>query len=297
MNVVINVDYRFYEPNAGYEEIQAKLFNDATKKYDEPPTAADRIRTRRESDDFDPKTARYAFDEKGNPLAYTQANIRPNAIYISYPWAVDNCPSEVQNKLFDDMVQYIKEKNLSQPIVIGSEKAWIEVLEFIEGRNFAKRDRFLRYAFKVNDLANIEVPQFKMRIAELKDLPDTLALLKKEPAYENFFDSDQAAEEFFKGQIERGETFLIYDNEELISAGATASEVSDEGVSIQFTVTNVEKMDGWKALLVEIAKKYKEKGFGDKRIIITPDLEPEQIKFYEENNAEVWSDYTNYLIS
>jgi hypothetical protein len=296
MNVVIKVDYRYYEPKKGLEEIQAEIFNNATQKYDEPPTSADQIRTQREAPDFDSKTARYAFDEQGNPLAYIQATIRPNNVFISYPWAVENCPKEVQAKLFDDMVHYIKEKNLTQPIVIGSEKAWIEVLEFIEARKFTEQNSVLRYSFKVDDLANIETPSVKTRKAEQKDLHDLLELLKKEPAYENYFASNEAAEEFFQGRIERG-TFLIYDNEELISAGGTADEVTDEGVYLQFTVTNVKKMDGWKALLVEIAKEYKEKGFGDRKFIITPDLEPEQVKFYEANNAEIWSDYTNYLVS
>jgi hypothetical protein len=295
MNVVIKVDYQYYEPNKGLEEIQAEIYNNATKKYDEPPTNAEQIRTRREVPDFDSKTARYAFDEQEKPLAFIQATIRPNNVFISYPWAVENCPKEVQAKLFDDMVYYIKEKNLTQPTVIGSEKAWTEVLEFIKGRKFTEQNSVLRYSFKIDDLANIEVPNFKTRKAEQKDIPDLLELLKKEPAYDNYFESNEAAKEFFKGRIERG-AFLIFDNEKLISAGGTADEVTDEGVYLQFTVTNVKKMDGWKVLLVSIAKRYKEKGFGDRRFIITPDLEPEQVKFYEDNNAEIWSDYTNYLV-
>ena len=55
-------------------------------------------------------------------------------------------------------------------------------------------------------------------------------------------------------------------------------------------------MNGWKAVLVELAKLYDKKGLGDKNFVITPDLEPEQVKFYEENNANIYAESYLYNV-
>ncbi|MHA2103039.1 MAG: hypothetical protein ACW981_06390 [Candidatus Hodarchaeales archaeon] len=296
MNVVIKVDYRYYEPNKGLEEIQAQIFNDAIKKYDGNPTTVENIRNRYESEDFDPKTVRYAFDEHGKPLGYVSANPVFNLVYLGYPWAVKDCPHEVQDKLFTDMRQYAKEKFPDKQIVVNVNSKYTEVLDFVKARDMKQQRRIARYQFKVDELAKVNVPTYKKRFAEAKDLPLLLELMKKEPGYENFFPTD-AERNFFKERIEEGETLMIYDEDELVSCvGPGNPPTRDDNILLRFSITNVQKMDGWKAALVEFAKHYVEKGHSGKNIVMAPDLEPEQIKFYDDNNATIFTEAFIYNV-
>ncbi|MHA1984655.1 MAG: hypothetical protein ACW967_09895, partial [Candidatus Hodarchaeales archaeon] len=161
----MNVVYRFYESEAGLEEIQAEIYNTAIKRYDGNPATAEQIKTRYQDESFDPKGVRYAFDDQGKPLAYIQTRKTPNLLYLGYPWAIDpnsSVTKEAQTKLFDEMFEYVKKANPERQIVLGSVQSnWTEVLDFVKKRNFDVRFRNARYSFKVSDLANISVTGLK----------------------------------------------------------------------------------------------------------------------------------------
>ncbi len=60
----------------------------------------------------DPKHIRYAFSEEGLLLAYIQARAGKNGLFsLGYPWVTPECPIGIQEKLFDEMLLYIKQKN------------------------------------------------------------------------------------------------------------------------------------------------------------------------------------------
>jgi len=73
----MNVNYRFYEPNKGLEEFQAKIFNQANNR----AVTAKEIRKRYEEEKIDPKTVRYAFSNDNKPLAYVQARARLSSFW------------------------------------------------------------------------------------------------------------------------------------------------------------------------------------------------------------------------
>ena len=201
--LIMNVTYRYFEPNSGLEEIQAEIYNTALSKYGNPNASAEQIRTRYESNNFDPKGVKYAFDNQGKPIAYIQTRKTDNRVFIGYPWAINPSNSstkEVQTKLFDEMLAYTKEHNPKKDIVLGYiQSTWTEVLDFVKVRNFDVINKNMRYSFKVSDLAKIKVPEFKSRIANLADIPELVKLMDKEPSYENTFPNKEAATNFFKG--------------------------------------------------------------------------------------------------
>ncbi len=112
----MNVEYRHYAPNQGLEEQQAKVFNEAAK----PPILATgkAIQERYELENVDPKTIRYAMTADGTMPAYCQARDYPalGETHIGYPWALPQCPSDVQEKLFDELLAYLKERK--EPLTI-----------------------------------------------------------------------------------------------------------------------------------------------------------------------------------
>ena len=100
----MEIKYHFWEKGKGYEEHQAEIYN-KNNPGPNPVTAKDII-DRYERENIDPKTVMYAFAADGKMLAYIQARDypEPKQTHIGYPWRVNDCPGEVQDKLFDDML-------------------------------------------------------------------------------------------------------------------------------------------------------------------------------------------------
>ena len=87
--------YRNWEQDQGLEDIQAKIYTEAASL----PASADEIRERNIRRDS--QMTRYALTEDGKPLAYVTARdsgSEPGRTYIGYPWAMPNCPKEVQER-------------------------------------------------------------------------------------------------------------------------------------------------------------------------------------------------------
>ena len=105
------------------EELQARIYTEASGR----PASADEIRARYKDQKKDLKTTRYALTEDGEPLAYVQATDSTSQVgktHISYPWAMPSCPVEVQEKIFDDLLAYLKQRKetleITSPIVVDS---------------------------------------------------------------------------------------------------------------------------------------------------------------------------------
>ena len=107
----MKVVYCDYEPNKGLEEIQAQIYNTATKGSGELQVTAEKILQRYEEEEPDPKGIKYALKEDGTPLAYIQTRIStgPDRWWIGYPWTMPDCAIEVQETHFSKVYTYIKE--------------------------------------------------------------------------------------------------------------------------------------------------------------------------------------------
>ena len=86
----MDVIYSEYEPDRNFEELQAKLYSEATGFQ----VTKKEIEFRYLQEKVDPKTIRYAFNSKGELLAYCQARDYPSLgqTHIGYPWATPECP-------------------------------------------------------------------------------------------------------------------------------------------------------------------------------------------------------------
>lgn len=128
----MKIVYKFYESNQGLEEIQTSIYNQNTG-FDAPVEA---IKERIRNEKTDPKQLRYAFSEEGQPLAYIQARAGKNGLFsLGYPWAAPNCPIDVQEKLFDEMFSFIKQKNPTM-IRFWLHDDWKKQIEFFRKKGF-----------------------------------------------------------------------------------------------------------------------------------------------------------------
>ena len=79
----MKVVYKNYEPDQGLDELQAKIFTEASGL----PATADEIRAR--NTQRDSKMTLYALTEDGNPLGYVtcrDSTSEEGRTYISFPW-------------------------------------------------------------------------------------------------------------------------------------------------------------------------------------------------------------------
>ncbi|MHA2053071.1 MAG: hypothetical protein ACW99F_05665, partial [Candidatus Hodarchaeales archaeon] len=92
----MGITYKYWEKDAGFEEIQAKVYNENNPDNTNPATAKD-IVERFARENIDPKTVRYAFTGDDKPLAYIQARDYPEVkeTHLGYPWALPDCPETV----------------------------------------------------------------------------------------------------------------------------------------------------------------------------------------------------------
>ncbi|RLI65811.1 MAG: hypothetical protein DRO88_03555, partial [Promethearchaeia archaeon] len=183
----MQVEYKFYEPNKGWEEIQANLYNNVLERMPYSvfhPVNAERIKERFNYEKKDPQMIRYAISESGEPLAYIQASLSGNQVWIGYPWGVEKCPPEVQEKLFSDLFTYVKEKYPDKELVMGYiSKSWQAMHDFAKKHGFEISDIADFYGIELDAVSkpsDFSSP-YSCRIATVEDVPILLEISEADP--------------------------------------------------------------------------------------------------------------------
>ncbi|MFX1284020.1 MAG: hypothetical protein ACFFB5_10215 [Promethearchaeota archaeon] len=272
----MKVNYLYYEPNKGFEELQAQIYNEDTKKYKTRVTAsAELIRQRYETEKPDPKGIRYAFKEGGNPLAYIQTRVTEanentkRRTWIGYPWAVEACP-DVQEKLYNEMFEYIKKRDPENEIVMGYfSDSFTESVSFAKSKGFEIIDEGYRYAIDVQKASKEEVSGYSKRMATMDDLEALIELCKSDPNLKNAFPNEEAWISYFQNRVLPDKhTMLLSKDNQLVCAGAPLEGITQEGLIVRFLATRPGYENLRKALLVEISKHNIETGWQDKPLLM-----------------------------
>jgi hypothetical protein len=184
-----------------------------------------------------------------------------NMTEISFPWGVENCPREVQRKLFQEMKEYIsqRDKGSERRFVVGGyiDSNWPNEVKLIESNGF-KQDRVLiNYRYNSDKLRyrsseNFEVVEGdydnKKHLAALIDLG-----LVDETAGAAFPTEEQVRGEYQRIQEYPLKTRLVFKDNLIVAAGAVRLE-QDRNPSIQFTFYRPGHDNAWKCLMIELAK-------------------------------------------
>ncbi len=104
------IEYKKYEN--GFEKFQAEIYNSVAKKYKGQSVTAEQIKKRLEEHQppQDKNGITFAFDGD-KPIAYIQyREYNQDKVRIGFPWAVEGTSLEVQDKLFYDLLDYLKNK-------------------------------------------------------------------------------------------------------------------------------------------------------------------------------------------
>ncbi len=264
----MTVEYRYWEPNQGLEELQAKIYNE--KNPSSQPVTAQQIIERFEREKIDPKTARYALDEDGKPLAYIQARDYESVeeTHLGYPWALPSCPKEVQDKLFDEMLDYLKQREIAKDYAIRMNAAADnkEILDFFKGKGLVEKSRGYRYEIDMNEVAksDYEEKDFTIRLATIDDVDLLVDLIKADGRYLGQFASDEDIVNYFRdrvlkdGQEKGNNAVLVFKNDTLVMASAPllfqAPGEEEKRLILRFHAFRSGNEEAYKSLIVNIAK-------------------------------------------
>jgi hypothetical protein len=213
-DVKMEINYRYYEPNSGFEEIQATIFNQANNRN----VKAKEIQERFEREKIDHHTVRYAFDKENNPLAYIQARDYENQgeVHVGFPWAFPDCPSEVQGILFDELLTYVKNRDSSLKIKANTTSEENRI-NFVKKRGFKEEARTFQFEIDLDSIShsNLIKPNYKIQKAHSSDLDAIKQCYVKALGHLGRSDNE-AFINLAKQRIKEGYTYLAFEGEELV---------------------------------------------------------------------------------
>jgi len=274
----MKVIYRHYEPEQNLEEIRAKIYTTASGL----PATADQIRL--QALNRDPKLMRFAFTDKDEPLAYISASgsdSQPWTIGMGYPWALSGCPSNVQEKLFKDLVSYIKENKKIQEIVTGvalTSKIAGEQIRFFTENGFTEKERVFLYAldYDVKEVSEWKLTEdiraFRSQVATSKDINRLIEVCQSDPNTRNAFPTQEAWESYFKDRVLKdGHAVMVFKGDQVVAASAPLRfkpngiflRGTEERTIMRFRAIRPGHRAAWKRLLIELAKETVTAGWTD----------------------------------
>jgi hypothetical protein len=239
----MEITYRNWEPNQGLEDAQAKIFNQANPGRN---VTGKEIQERFEQEKIDPKTVRYAF--QGNePLAYVQARDYPQAkqIHIGRTWAMPNCPKDIQTKMYDDLLGYLKSRETDFQIKFNTTSD-DEAVAFATERGFKEEQKMVQFTIDLTSLAKFDFSTltYSLRKAEESDFDGIVSCYLKAIGHLGR-DVNPRLADMFKTKIKEGYFTIVFEGDEMI--GACAPRIPEEnaaepgeflGVGPMFTLVN-----------------------------------------------------------
>ncbi|MHA2064928.1 MAG: hypothetical protein ACXABY_11185 [Candidatus Thorarchaeota archaeon] len=276
--IMMKIEYKIWEPDQGLEDIQAKIFSEASGI----PERAEVIRRRNLQ--RAPEMTRYALTKDGEPLAYVtarDASTREGRTYIGYPWSMPGCPEEVPMKIFDELLSYVENregiKEIGTTIITRSDLREVQEKFFTE-RGFVEEERIFTYILPLDvvETSKLEVSEkgskLKSKTATEDDLDHLVEIFMAEEGLRNQVSDEDAARSYFTDMVlQTGHAVLLYDGEKVVAGTAplrlqpNGSRVrgDEERIIMRFTAIRPGYEFAWSRLLVEMAKECVNAGWTD----------------------------------
>ncbi|MFX0014735.1 MAG: hypothetical protein ACFFB2_00955 [Promethearchaeota archaeon] len=261
--------YRHYEPNQGLEEKQAKVYT----KVSGLPADAEEIKRRFKGEKRDPLSARYVLTEDGDLLAYVQTSrwaARPGTYIVSYPWALPDCPTEAQEKIFDELLKWLQDTIHPQVIageVVFETPTTEERIAFFQKKEFVEKEHLYVYSMDFNlleistwEMTN-EIASYTCRLGTIDDLEQIIEVCHVDNYMRDVFPSVEETTYYLENTFLRDDNnkLIIKDNQ-IVSIGLpyrrNLTRGKDKGLEIigLTSATRPEHTYAWRRLLIEVAK-------------------------------------------
>jgi hypothetical protein len=272
----LKIIYRTYEPNKGLDELQAQIYTEASGL----PARAEQIRQRNLSRQSE--MTRYALTDKGEPLAYITARDSTSELgrtYIGYPWTMSGAPSEVQTKLFNDLLDYLKNREQTLQIattIVLTAKIADQQFDFFHSKGFTEKNRLYRYNLDYDAIdvstwkKSKEISNLTSRGATINDLHHLIELSQADSYLKSAFPTPEARETYFKNRVLKdGHAVMVFDNSQPVAASALLRLKPDqlfltgkeERIVLRFTAIRDGYRHAWKRLLIAMANEVQAAGW------------------------------------
>jgi len=284
-----DVNYRTYEPNKRLEELQAKSFNQANNRN----VTAKEIQERYEEEKIDPKTVRYAFSNDNKPLAYVQARDYQafGETHIGYPWTMPECPPEVKNKLYDDLLAYVKTRNTGLKLKMNVPP---DKIDFATKRGFKEELHLIRYKIDFDKLKTYNDSELKYNLRKATE--DDLESIKNGylEAYQisNASDSERIAK-YTKERFNENHLVVAFHENTVIGASApfikgdSPNPDNEANLILRFLYTKKGHEDLIPLLFKKSMELSMEANWDNNSILITfSDENPDEIKNLDKISSE-----------
>lgn len=255
----MDVVYKTFEPDKGFEQIQADIYNQAVKKYNGQTVTADQIAQRMKS--FDPPQDTnglfFAFTKDDKPLSYIQYRFyEKTKIFIGHAWSVDDCPVDVQQAMYDKIFDYVKQKYPdNKEIYLGYVyDHFTDVVAMIKKQGFEHYNSITFYSVKLEELAKLEADaKYTSREATLDDLAVLLDL-----ALDSNLKSmgETQLNSYFKDKVLKdGNCIILFEGDKPVASTAIINGHFDGKESLaRFVALREGYKDSYKSLLIHLAK-------------------------------------------
>ena len=272
--------YRNWEQDQGLEDIQAKIYTEVSGL----PTRATAEEITERNNRRGPEMTRYALTESGEPLAYITSAISDNEPWealIGYPWAMPECPLEVQENLFSKQMSFLKGKEGLQKlitVIVLSSKISDKQYQFFIDKGFSLDEVAYLYNknFKVEEVSRWELDekakQLTSRLATNNDLELLFEIHKADPVLSRGLSEEEEMKNYYEGRVlHDGHAILLFDGDKIVGASAPLRFAGrgvyipedEEVIIMRFTAIRPEYPYAWKRLAVEIAKECLNTGWTD----------------------------------
>lgn len=287
-----------YEPGKNFEELQAKVYNEANQTLFGKATV-DQIKNVTSKDDFDPATVRYLFEDE-EIKGYVQAKIHHNTkeAHISFPWVLNGVSEQHQRLLYEDLLSYLQHHD-----TYGKYKIRMNMfanpesnLNFIKKYGFKRTDTWNQLHFDKKVLADTPYDKkYSHKVATNEDIDLLVQLIKTDGRFKTTFSDDGKIKEYFNKVLETGHLLIIFESNEIVGAGAPlvvdANQRLEKRIVIRFEAYKDPKSRIVHIpLVVEIAKECLKTNYGEDLPIVIPvdevDTPEAQRNFYKELKPE-----------
>jgi hypothetical protein len=251
----MDVIYKNYEPNKGFDEIQAKIYNEAVKPYSGSEVTVEGIKERHEKNKPDFNGIRFAFTSENKPLAYIQYHYYSSLsekLYIGYPWSVEECPKEVQEEMYQNLLSYVKTKYSSDPIFLGYFSSKYEkVSQFALEHGFLKNHVDFNYEGDIQSLSDLSIDKFMTR---------------------------SQFEEYLIGRVfPDGHCFMLSESNKAVAACAPL-KLRDSSVFMRFSAVRDGRLDYLRKLTIQFSQYLLNNSIADKNLQlnftnVTPEIQ------------------------
>ena len=263
------------DPEINFDIAQATIYNSVVKQYTGNTVKPEELYKRTMNDKFDHSGMLFAFTKENEPLAYIRYYLYPSgSLYIGYPWSKPDCPSEIQEDLFNQLKHYLKQKFPDREYArMGFADNRIKPFhEFAKKKNFIKDYWEEEFYIDIEKFSSIDLGGFNYREATLADINDMISLAMEDFSFYGQEDylTEQETKDYLLQEVFKDENcvLLLDDNDKIGFAGSLRHKEWNNSLFTFIKCESLKKIYADKrfVLYTALTKILHDKGLTDEKI-------------------------------